>query len=150
ARKAFGEALKRDPKAQGARYYLATQAIAEGDVAGGKAALVALRDELPIEDPRRAALNAQISSAEFQGVSEAATALAGASAEDQQAMIKGMVEGLAARLAENPNDPEGWVRLVRAYGVLGDKARQGEALATAKARYKDKPDILKALDQAAS
>ncbi len=150
ARKAFGEALKRDPQAQGARYYLATQAIADGDVAGGKATLAALRDELPPEDPRRAALQAQMTAAETKIVSGAAAAMAGASAEDQQAMIQGMVEGLAARLAENPDDPEGWVRLVRAYGVLGDKARQAEALKAARARYKDKPDILNALDQAAS
>lgn len=46
---------------------------------------------------------------------------------DQQAqMIRGMVEGLAARLAENPDDLAGWRRLTRSYRVLGemDKARE--------------------------
>lgn len=38
--------------------------------------------------------------------------------EDRQAMIEGMVGGLAARLEENPNDLEGWMRLVRSYNVL--------------------------------
>lgn len=47
---------------------------------------------------------------------------------DQQAMIAGMVDRLAARLATNPKDEDGWVRLIRARGVLGDK------VATAKAR----------------
>ena len=31
-----------------------------------------------------------------------------------------MVEGLAARLKVHPDDPAGWVRLVRAYTVLGE------------------------------
>lgn len=34
-------------------------------------------------------------------------------------MIEGMVEGLAARLAEEPGDAAGWQRLARAYDVLG-------------------------------
>ena len=39
--------------------------------------------------------------------------------EDRQAMIESMVEGLAARLAEDPSDAPGWQRLARAYEVLG-------------------------------
>ena len=37
----------------------------------------------------------------------------------QQAMIEGMVAKLAARLDANPNDPEGWRKLARAYQVMG-------------------------------
>lgn len=44
------------------------------------------------------------------------------SAEDRQAMIQGMVEGLAARLADEPDDYDGWMRLARAYGVMGNTA----------------------------
>ncbi len=47
--------------------------------------------------------------------------------EDRQQMIRGMVDGLAARLKDNPNDPEGWQRLARAYGVLGESAKAEEA-----------------------
>ena len=42
--------------------------------------------------------------------------------------ITGMVDRLAARLADNPRDEAGWLRLIRARAVLGDTA------ATAKAR----------------
>ncbi|MDA0338545.1 MAG: tetratricopeptide repeat protein, partial [Proteobacteria bacterium] len=42
------------------------------------------------------------------------------SAEGRTEMIRGMVEGLAARLEESPDDLEGWQRLGRAYGVLGE------------------------------
>ena len=42
------------------------------------------------------------------------------SAEEQMAMINNMVDGLALRLAEDPNDFEGWMRLIRARTVMGD------------------------------
>ena len=40
------------------------------------------------------------------------------STEDQAAAIAGMVEGLRARLETEPNDPEGWTRLLRSRKVL--------------------------------
>ncbi|ODN70559.1 c-type cytochrome biogenesis protein CcmI [Methylobrevis pamukkalensis] len=44
---------------------------------------------------------------------------------ERQAMIEGMVARLADRLAQDPKDLPGWLRLIRAYGVMGaaDKAR---------------------------
>ncbi|MGV1951543.1 c-type cytochrome biogenesis protein CcmI [Agrobacterium vitis] len=47
---------------------------------------------------------------------------------DRQAMIKGMVESLDAKLKADPNNFEGWVRLVRSYTVLKDNQRALEAL----------------------
>jgi len=38
------------------------------------------------------------------------------------------VESLAARLQDDPNNLEGWLRLVRSYSVLGDKEKAEEAL----------------------
>jgi cytochrome c-type biogenesis protein CcmH len=43
-------------------------------------------------------------------------------ASDRQAMITGMVNGLAAKLQANPRDEAGWLRLMRARTVLGDTA----------------------------
>ncbi len=63
-------------------------------------------------------------------------------------MIHQMVDGLAARLKANPDDPQGWVRLVRAYSVLGDTARRDAALAQARSRYAGRPDILSQLSAA--
>ena len=47
--------------------------------------------------------------------------------EDRSAFIRSMVARLAERLDENPNDPEGWERLIRAYEVLGETDKAAEA-----------------------
>ena len=49
--------------------------------------------------------------------------------EQRQQMIRGMVEGLAARLKDNPGDLAGWQRLANAYRVLGEEERAKDALA---------------------
>ncbi|MGO7300981.1 c-type cytochrome biogenesis protein CcmI [Rhizobium ruizarguesonis] len=59
-----------------------------------------------------------------QDVAAAETMNAG----DRQQMISGMVESLDAKLSEDPNNFEGWMRLVRSYAVLNDKDRAAGAL----------------------
>jgi len=43
------------------------------------------------------------------------------SADDRGAFIRSMVERLAARLEEDPEDLDGWLRLANAYRVLGEQ-----------------------------
>ena len=50
---------------------------------------------------------------------------------DQTAMIKGMVAKLADRLKTNPNDADGWIKLIKSYQVLNDPASAKDALNTA-------------------
>lgn len=80
---------------------------------------------------------------------EQMAAAADMSADDRAAMIQGMVDGLAARLADDPNDLEGWLRLIRAYGVLGRPEAAADALQTARAAFADDDDALQRLDAAA-
>ena len=47
----------------------------------------------------------------------------GMEAEDREAMIRGMVEGLAARLAQEGGGPDEWAQLVHSLMVLGDEER---------------------------
>jgi cytochrome c-type biogenesis protein CcmH len=49
------------------------------------------------------------------------------SAGDRSAMIEGMVAKLDADLRKNPDNPEGWQRLVRSYMVLGKKDEAEDA-----------------------
>ena len=65
--------------------------------------------------------------------------------EDRMAMIRGMVESLAARLDEEPEDAAGWLQLARARLVLGegDAARDALARATALAEANPGDDALR-------
>ena len=151
AEAAFREALRRDPKNAAARFHLARLRMARGDVAGGLADWRALAADLPTSDPRRAALEAQIAEASAPAsasggpsAEQVATAARGLAADggDQQAFIRQMVARLAARLQAQPDDVDGWARLVRAYKVLGDGPAQAQALARARTIYAARPSDL--------
>lgn len=58
---------------------------------------------------------------------------------DQKAMIKGMVERLATKLAENPNDLDGWIRLMRSYQVMSEPAKAKEAMTMAMTAFASDP-----------
>ncbi len=60
-------------------------------------------------------------------------AAAGMEEEERQAVIRSMVERLATRLEENPDDREGWLRLAGAYEVLGETLKAASARARAEA-----------------
>jgi len=65
------------------------------------------------------------------------------SPEERQTMIRGMVDGLAARLQQNPGDAAGWQRLANAYRVLGEDQKAADAAARAAAlRPNDVPVLL--------
>jgi cytochrome c-type biogenesis protein CcmH len=63
------------------------------------------------------------------------------SPEDRQAMIRGMVDGLAARLEENPDDVDGWMRLGRSYGVLQNPEAALKAFARAAEQAPNRIDV---------
>jgi cytochrome c-type biogenesis protein CcmH len=149
ARALFARAVALDPSQPAARYYLAKVKITDGDTAGGLADWRALLAGLSPNDPRHAGLAAQIAAVEQTGHLPAAPTQAAPSSQ-MSGMIRGMVDGLAARLKDHPDDPEGWVRLVRAYAVLGEIDERNEALANAQARYAGQPAELAALAAAAA
>ncbi|MEE8223045.1 MAG: c-type cytochrome biogenesis protein CcmI, partial [Alphaproteobacteria bacterium] len=63
-------------------------------------------------------------------------AASGMSAADRQTMIRTMVQRLADRLKENPDDLSGWQRLARAYEVLGETEKAKDARARVEALSK--------------
>jgi cytochrome c-type biogenesis protein CcmH len=64
------------------------------------------------------------------------------SAEDQQAMIRTMVDGLEEKLAANPDDLDGWLRLIRSRAVLGEADKAKSAYDKALAQYSGNADAL--------
>lgn len=154
ARRAFGEALKRDATNASARYFLARADIQDGRVdqglAGWRALLASLPATTPDQRATRDALGGEIAAvAAAGGLPTPAQVARSASGAPDEAAIRGMVEGLAARLEAEPMDPAGWVRLVRAWTVLGESAKRDAALARARNLFKTQPDVLQALDAAA-
>jgi cytochrome c-type biogenesis protein CcmH len=65
---------------------------------------------------------------------------------DRDAMIHGMVERLAARLKQNGNDIDGWLRLVRAYMVMGDRDKARGALTEARQAVANDAERLRQLN----
>ncbi|MGL4284734.1 MAG: c-type cytochrome biogenesis protein CcmI [Phreatobacter sp.] len=60
--------------------------------------------------------------------------------------IRGMVDGLAARLADDGSDFEGWLRLVRSYAVLGDGVRARQAASAARQHFAAEAEKISRLD----
>ena len=157
----FNKALAADPRNPRARYYLALAKAQANDVRGAIQDWVDLISISPPDAPWLATVHSQIVAASKElGVdplsfepSAAALAMGPSpseptapgpsrqdveaasqmTAEERQAMIRGMVQRLADRLEEKPDDPEGWRRLANAYRVLGEDAKAAEAEARAKA-----------------
>jgi cytochrome c-type biogenesis protein CcmH len=66
---------------------------------------------------------------------------------DRSAMIHGMVERLASRLKQNGDDVEGWLRLVRAYMVMGDRDKAKSALSDARQAVANDAERLRQLNE---
>ncbi|HEY2659376.1 MAG TPA: c-type cytochrome biogenesis protein CcmI [Caulobacteraceae bacterium] len=154
ARNAFQTAVALDPHALAPRYFLGRARIASGDIDGGLADWKALRQDVPAGDPRSDGLAQEIATVERTralpktdlGGAPQAEAAAGA---DPRAFIHGMVARLAARLQASPDDPAGWARLVRSYGVLGDTVARDAALARARVLFKNRPNDLAPIEASA-
>lgn len=74
--------------------------------------------------------------------------LAAAQQQAQLAQIRGMVDRLAGQMTRKPDDLAGWLRLGRAYAVLGDTGRAAGAFANAERLKPDDPGVLLAEAQA--
>ncbi|MBC8035634.1 MAG: c-type cytochrome biogenesis protein CcmI [Rhizobiales bacterium] len=135
AQRAFGEALKLEPKLPKARYFHGLGLKQEGRREEALAAFQSLLADTPPESPLRFTLEAELSA----DMTEA----------DRAAMIKSMVDGLEAKLAANGGDLEGWQRLIRARGVLGEREKARAALEAARQQFKDKPEAMSALEGSA-
>ena len=165
AQGAFEEALRRDAGDVRARYYTGLASYQQGDNANALdlwAALIADSPAdaqwLPIvrsraEDAARAlgldaasvlpkplpATTATTDTTARGPTAADVTAAAAMSPEERTQMIGGMIEGLAARLEENPLEFEGWLRLIRAYAVIKQQDKAEAVLASALAIFEKAP-----------
>jgi cytochrome c-type biogenesis protein CcmH len=135
AHKLFAQAAKAPTPPLKALFFLGLAASQDGDKTTATNYWQKLMARLPEKSPGRAELKARIAALDKAGPSPKAAeaaAIAGMSQAARQAMIHKMVDRLAARLAQNGQDVEGWLRLVRAYKVMNETDKARAALATAR------------------
>jgi cytochrome c-type biogenesis protein CcmH len=155
AKTAFVRAVTLDNTTVSARYYLGTAAEQDGKREEAAKIWRDLIAEAPagahwVSDVRAALARVEASpAAPTPGPSAAQIAAATKQSPDQQtAMIRGMVDGLAARLQQDGSDLDGWVRLVRSYKVLGELDKEQSAISDAQRALANDPDKRKRLDVA--
>lgn len=133
ARAVFSDLAAQDVDDPRVGYFTGLAALQDGDTAAAMAtweALLARPDAATA--PWRVSVAAQLAQAreapEPSGPTAADMEAAASMDEaDRTAMIRGMVDGLAARLEEDSEDGQGWLRLARARLVLGEPGKALEA-----------------------
>lgn len=162
---AFDAVLAKEPKDPRARFFAALARFQAGDQQGALDRWSALMAESPADAPwvpvvrdqiREAAVALNLDPAKVtpqplppeQKEQAAApnaqgngTASAQGNGAGQDEMIRGMVANLAARLEADPSDVDGWLKLARSYGVLGDTAKALDAARKARERAPDRADV---------
>jgi cytochrome c-type biogenesis protein CcmH len=161
AQSALQRALSADPGDPTSRFFLALAKAQNQDVEGALADWLTLERQLPPEAPLRRLLAENIDKAARQlgkdpaklpGRTAGRGAAPGPSTEDmaaaaqmtpeeRQAFIESMVERLAAKMKEEPENLEGWIRLANAYGVLGKREESRAAWAEAAKRAPSRLDV---------
>jgi len=136
ARAAFEHAVTIRPDEPRAGYFLALALAQGGRMDEAASAWTAMLATLPADTPWRGPVEGALAEVERRKALAAAKpeagpaqadvdAAASMTPEERTTMIETMVASLDQKLRENPRDPEGWMRLVRSYVVLGrtDEAR---------------------------
>jgi len=153
----FKKAYDIDPANPRAGYNLALYEIQQGQ---SSVALERLNELLKLA-PEGAAWTAQvkekisalnggltISNTMKQPTSEQINQVNSMSPDDRSNFIRSMVDGLAAQLAENPDNLDGWLNLGRSYGVLNEWQKSADAYQNALKLSPDDEKIKSRLIQA--
>jgi cytochrome c-type biogenesis protein CcmH len=153
AKGAFERAIQLEPENFRARYFLGLAAEQDGRRKEAAAIWSELMAHAPADAPwvglvRESLARVDPSVPTLKAPTEADIAAAGnLTAEQRSEMVRGMVATLAERLSRDGNDIEGWLRLVRAYVVLGDRDKAAGAVADARKALATEPDKLKRVDE---
>jgi cytochrome c-type biogenesis protein CcmH len=134
-----------------ARYFLGLAAEQDGRSSEAASIWHAMLARAPTDAPWRPLVQAalaRVGGSTAPALSDDAVAAAKDMNEtDRGAMIRGMVERLASRLKQNGDDVEGWLRLVRAYMVMGDRDKAKSALTDARQAVANDAERLRQLNE---
>jgi cytochrome c-type biogenesis protein CcmH len=150
AKAEFDRALALNADEAKASYFIGVAALQDGRGAEAASIWRALLAKAPADAPWRPLVEASLARVDGSSApalsDDAVTAAKGMNEAGRDAMIRGMVERLATRLKQNGDDVEGWLRLVRAYMVMGDREKARGALADARQAVGNDAERLKLLN----
>ncbi len=155
AKAAFQRALQSDSSDFRSRYFIGLSAEQDGRKKEAAAIWSELLAEAPSDAPwaglvRELLARVDASVPPLKGPSAGDIAAANELSPEQRAeMVRGMVERLAERLSREGSDVEGWLRLVRAYMVLGDRDKAANAANEARKALAGEPDKLRRVEELA-
>ena len=134
-----------------ANYFLGLAAEQDGRVADAASIWRAMLEKAPATAPWRPLVQSalvRVGGSPAPALSNEAMAAAKDMSEtDRGAMIRSMVERLATRLKQNGDDVEGWLRLVRAYMVMGEAEKAKAASSDARQAVTKDPQLLQQLNE---
>lgn len=137
---AFNKAIALQPGDPRSLYYLGLHEAQSGDSRAALQRWQELEARSPPNAPFLPMLRAEMARvARSAGLEmpkptrEQQEAMAALTPEQRQQAIRGMVEGLATRMKDSPQDRGGWLRLANAWKVLGENANAIDAYAKADA-----------------
>jgi cytochrome c-type biogenesis protein CcmH len=151
AKAEFERALALNPDEVKARYFLGLAAEQDGRPAEASSIWGAMLAKAPPDAPWRPLVQAAL--ARVGGTTalalsdEAVAAARDMNEADRGTMIRGMVERLAGRLKQNGDDVDGWLRLVRAYVIMGDRDKARGALTDARQAVANDAERLRQLNE---
>ncbi len=153
AKKAFQEAAAQDPHEPKAQYFLGLAAEQDGNREGAATIWRAMIADAPPGAPWIEFVRVALARVTGEPVASAAgpnaddiAAAANMNDEQRAEMIHTMVVRLSDRLHKEGDDVEGWLRLVRAYVVLGDRDKAKDAAVDARHALSGDPDKVKRID----
>jgi len=150
AKAEFERAVALDADDVKANYFLGLAAEQDGHAAEAAAIWRSMLAKAPADAPWRPLVQSslvRVGGTPAPALSnDAMTAAKDMSETDRSAMISSMVDRLATRLHQNGDDVEGWLRLVRAYMVMGEADKAKAATSDARQALAKDPGRLQQLN----
>jgi cytochrome c-type biogenesis protein CcmH len=154
AKAAFERAAKLDADNAKAMFYLGLAALQDGNTGDAARTWHDLIAKAPANAPWLPIVREQLARIENPGAAplpepapEDVATVSQMPPEARNQFIRGMVERLAIRLRENGSDVDGWLRLLRAYMVMGERDKAKTAATEARGALASEPEKLKVLDE---
>lgn len=153
AKAEFERAVAQSADEPRANYFLGLAAEQDGRQADAAAIWRGILAKAPADAPWRPLIEAALARAGAPAAAapalsgEAIAAAKGMNEDDRGAMIRGMVDRLATRLKQNGDDVEGWLRLMRAYMVMGERDKAASALVEARQAVASDTERLRQLNE---